>query len=436
MVRDVVYAAAAALTWPIWGYRLLRTGRWRRPWADRCGQCQSIPNDGRKTLLIHAVSVGEINAIRKLVSMMGAGCQQKALRIVVSATTDTGFSRARQLFEPPHRVVRYPFDLGRCVKRFLDAIRPDAVALTELEVWPTFVDECNRRGVPVCVINGRLSARSYRWYRPIRALIRPTFGKLAAVAAQSQQYASRFVALGVPADRVQVIDSMKWDTDEGMARSSGQTGMHAHNDRAGVAGTADLAQAMGIDRSRPVIVAGSTGPGEEAMLLDHCPPDVQLVIAPRKPERFDEVAEQASGIVRRSEHPDGRPASPRGQTRFLLDTIGELRKAYALADVAIVGRSFLGTQHGSNPLEPVALGIPTIIGPHHDDFAQLVDTLKAGGGILVSNHPGQAAAQLLTDTKQAHQLAQCGIDVILSRRGTTEKHVELLWRIVNSRTRP
>ncbi len=420
---DMAYAAGALVACPLWGYRMVRTGKWRTDWPGRLGGGLPLADDPRPTLLIHAVSVGEANAITQLVSILHEHISAKP-RIVISATTDTGIARARRLFEPTHPVMRYPFDFSVCVRRFLDRVQPDVVALTELEVWPNFVGQCDRRGIPVCVINGRLSARSFSRYRRIAKLLRPTFAKLAVVAAQTQAYADRFVELGVPADRVRVLDSMKWDT----ARLC--------NDTSTVPGAHALADAMGIDLTRPVIVAGSTGPGEEQLLIDTCPQDAQLVLVPRKPERFEEVAALSSGMVRRSQHPDTATRAVglshgSHQRLFLLDTMGELGKAYALADVAIVGRSFLG-QFGSNPMEPIALGKPTIIGHHHSDFVDTVEALRAGGGIEVADQPGQAAAGLLADPSRARGLIEAGQRVIRTRQGSSQRHADLLMKMMAS----
>ena len=412
---DAIYATAAALTSPLWLFRLLRTGKWKTDWPARFGRCGPVEDGAGPRLLIHAVSVGEVNAVRMLVEQLRASTD---FRIVISTTTDTGLARARGLFEPAIRVERYPLDFSGSVRRFLDAVRPDVVALTELEIWPNFVAECHRREVPVCVVNGRLSRRSFGGYKLVAPFLKPTFGRLAAVGGQSGAIAGRFVALGTPAGRVNVLDTMKWDS-AALADS--------------VAGTDQLGTAMGIDRSRPVVVAGSTGPGEERMLIETCPPQGQLVLVPRRPERFDQVAALVGGMVRRSEHPDGSSRPVDGQECFLLDTMGELGKAYALADVAIVGRSFLGL-YGSDMIEPIALGKPTIVGPHHSDFSHVMEALVAGQGVVVTDRPGQVAAELLADRARAARLASSGRSVILSRQGATACHVEMINRLLNGRT--
>jgi hypothetical protein len=237
------------------------------------------------------------------------------------------------------------------------------------------------------------------------------FQDLTAVAAQTEEYAQRFRELGTPEDRVSVTDTMKWDTVRFVDE---------------VPGASELGAALGIDPSLPLVVAGSTGPGEEARLIEERPEGIQLLLVPRKPERFDEVAGLAPGIVRRSQRPDGF-AGPGDSTSglFLLDTMGELTKAYALADVAVVGRSFVPLG-GSDPIEPISLGKPTLMGPRHENFRDVVSSLEAGGGIRVTDQPMTAASELLGAPDQARAMAEAGREVIRKRQGATERHAELL----------
>ncbi len=419
-VRDVLYVLFALLTAPVWGWRLVTTGKWRTDWAGRFGRCAALSADGRPTLLIHAVSVGEVKAVKGLIERLAAA--DAGLRIVVSVTTDTGFAQAKALYGERHAVVRYPLDFSWSVRRFLGAVRPAAVALTELEVWPNFVAACHRRGVPVAIVNGRLSERGFKRYKIVKPLLRSTFDKLAAACVQTPAYAERFIAMGVDARRVHVCDTMKWDNARVLSADAVRE----------FPGAAALATAMGIDRGRPLIVAGSTAPGEDELLIRTCPPEAQLMIVPRKPEWFDgtaKVAEAHGGVVRRSEYPDGATRRVDGQRLFLLDTMGELAKAYALADVVVVGRSFLGL-YGSDVMEPIALGKPTIIGPHHSDFADTVAAMQAAGGIVVTDQPGQVVAELLADRDRAARLAEAGQHVILSRQGATERHAVLLMDLL------
>ena len=516
---DLFYLMAALLASPVVAARLAR-GKWRTDWRGRFGHVgapdvQALPTDdaprrpvhsaGRSaghtagevsaaparpqppTVLVHGVSVGEVAATRQLVDLLAARA-----RVVVSSTTDTGIARARLLYGNRHAVVRYPIDLSWMVRRYLDAVRPDLVALTELEVWPNFVTECTRRGIPVCVVNGRMSASSYRGYRRARRWVQPLFRQLAAVAAQSEAYARRFADLGVPRNRVRVTDTMKWDTS-GQPRTDPPTTAAATTPPAAEAHATELPRAealptesaastppaaealaatLGLDRSRPLIVAGSTGPGEEKELIATRPPAAQLLLVPRKPERFDTVAALDPAIRRRSRARSGSrdpegiatvneavpPLSghsasrankaappPSGQIAdrahpldlFLLDTMGELELAYALADVAIVGRSF-APMGGSDPIPPVAAGCATIIGPHHENFADVVSALREGGGITVTSAPKEAmeaAALLLQDVDARRQMARRGRRVIRRRRGASARGAELVLGLLGERTR-
>jgi len=347
-------------------------------------------------------------------------------RLVISATTNTGIDRALALYGDRHPVVRFPFDFSWMVWRFLDTVQPQTIALMELEVWPNLVQEARLRGIPLVVINGRLSDSSFGSYRWARRWLKPMFQGLTAVAAQTEEYAQRFRELGTPSEGVTVTDTMKWDTvalvDE-------------------VEGARELAEAMGIDSDRPLVVAGSTGPGEEELLIGERPPGVQLLLVPRKPERFDEVARLAPGIVRRSLRLDG--GFPRGVsgTRsappdlFLLDTMGELTKAYSLADVAIVGRSFVPLG-GSDPIEPVALGKPTLVGPRHENFRDVVAALEEGGGLRVVDRPMEVAQELLADPDEGRAMAVRGREVIRRRQGATDQNAEILFRVLASEGAP
>jgi 3-deoxy-D-manno-octulosonic-acid transferase len=397
-IRDAAYLAAVTATSPVWAWRMKRTGKLNTDWRGRFGQGDALPRARGRRILVHAVSVGEVNAIRTLVDRLSS--DRTAPEVVVCATTDTGFARAREVFAPKHHVVRYPFDASWMVRAFLDRVRPDLVALCELEVWPNFVDECHARGIPVVVVNGRLSARSFRRYALARAIVAPTFRKLRAALVQQQEYAARFFALGVPAGRVFVTGTMKWDT----ANVADQ-----------VPGAAELAAELGIDRS--------TAPEEHALLRDAVPPGTQLLCAPRKPEWFDAAAGDLPGCARRSRREQGS-----GSGRFLLDTIGELRKAYALADVVVIGRSF-GSLHGSDPMEPAALGKPITCGPRMGDFRESFEALRDSGALEVA--PDSAAltrvlGALVADPAERARRGAAARATVIAHQGATERTSEAL----------
>lgn len=407
-LRDLV-VGAGYLTFSL-GQRL-RTGRWRSDARTRNGRVGTLARRAPgPRILVHGVSVGETNALVPLVEALARS--PAAPDVVVSASTTTGFERARQLHGGRREAVRFPLDLTWMVDRFLDTVRPEAVVLGELELWPTFMAGCASRGIPVCIVNGRLSARSFRGYRRWRALARPIFSRLSLVVAQSEAYRARFVELGVPAPRTVVDASLKWDAarqepDPDAARA--------------------LAGALGIDGAAPLIVAGSTGPGEEEALIRELPPGCRLLLAPRKPERWDEVAALVPGMRRRS-----GPTEPASNPRVcLLDTIGELTAAYLLADAVFVGRS-LAPMGGSNPLEPVAAGKPTVIGPHHEHFADIVATLADCGALKVSAEPMRVIAGWIGDAAAREEVVRAGRRALDRHQGTAARTAELVMRALSN----
>lgn len=410
-LRDAMYLSAATATSPVWAWRMHRTGKLRTDWKARFGEGEALARTGRPRILIHAVSVGEVNAMRQLVQRLAA--DPLGPEIVIATTTDTGFARASELYAGRHPVVRYPFDASWMVGRFLERVQPDLVALAELEVWPNFMQTCELRGIPVVVVNGRLSARSFKRYALARPVLASTFRRLHTVLAQNNEYATRFRHMGVPAGRVAVTGTMKWDTAQ-IADA--------------VPGAEELAQEMGIDRSRPLVVAGSTQPQEHRLLRAAVPKGVQLLCAPRKPEWFDAAAEELPGCVRRS-------ARRRGSADlFLLDTIGELRKAYALAQVVVVGRSFFDL-HGSDPMEPAALGKPLIMGPRFGDFEDSVRALREAEALHICDADRLPAVlrDLLASPERCAAMGRSAQATVRAHQGATERTAEALLGILASR---
>src|SRR5918992_5346119 len=291
---DITYGLGLGLSAPIWlaapGARrkVLKALRERMGRdAEAASRNGGAPAAARSTatapaVLIHAVSLGELNAARALVKSLATA--RPDLRIIVSTTTETGYARGRELYgaDPRVTLIHYPLDFSPAIARVLDHLRPSVVVLMELEVWPNFVAHCRRRGIPVLLINGRLTESSFRNYRRFRPLLAPTFRRLDLVCAQDATYAGRFIELGTAPQRVRVTGTMKFDTAQ-MAEQ--------------VEGVTELAAAVGLKPGEESVwVCGSTGPGEEEIVLDcyqellagH--PRLRLVIVPRHPERFDEVA--------------------------------------------------------------------------------------------------------------------------------------------------
>ncbi len=407
---DLLYMPVALLSAPLWA-RKKRGG-----WSERVGKIEPMlserwgaRSESKPVVMLHAVSVGEVNALRALVPLLTDDAT-----VVISATTDTGLKRAQTLFSQTCEVVRYPLDCSWMVKRFLGTINPDVVGLVELEVWPNFVKACADRDIPIGIINGRLSARSFKGYRKIKALLRKTFARLSFVCMQDQSYAQRIEALG--AQSVQVTGSMKWDALD----VSGPLPNPSED-------AIILAEEMGLDLSKPIIVAGSTGPGEEALLDRACTAGAQLVCAPRKPERFEEAALTMQGCTRRSD------AEPRANTRFLLDTIGELSLMYQLADLVVIGRSFFDL-HGSDPLEAAALGKAVLIGPQNSDFTTQIEALLESEAIEVveAEELGGRLDYWLFDAEQRMQMGVRARACVARHQGASKVHAQQLLTRVKS----
>lgn len=416
---DAFYIPAAVLSAPWWARKA------RSDWGQRFGKIQPLPakQPGVRRVLLHAVSVGEVNTLREQVPML----KDRGLEVVVSVGTDTGIARARALFGAMVGVwvVRYVLDFSWAVERFLDAVMPDAVALVELEVWPNFLRACAQRRVPACVINGRLSARSFRGYSKVRFALRGTFATLASACVQDDEYQARFRAMGVPEDRVRVTGSMKWD-----AATLLEPGQE-------LPGAAKLAAELGIDRTKPLIVAGSTAPigdgsCEEALLHAACPAGVQLLCAPRKPEHYQAAWLAMGGAGRCARRSDKSPAS-HGTTRFLLDTIGELRHAYALADVVVIGRTF-GTLGGSDPIEPIALGKATICGTGFANFQSATRVFSDAGAIEIVERArlADAITALLADGARRQGMGQSGVACVRAQQGATARHADEIVRLLHA----
>jgi 3-deoxy-D-manno-octulosonic-acid transferase len=387
--------------------------RFRRKLQDaqrrRDGTGPTPPDDGRPLIVIHGVSVGETHAARPLIEELRR--LDPHIRIAAAASTVTGTARAKAIHgvDPAADVFAdtFPLDLSAYVDQHLNRLRPVACVMMELEVWPNYVRECERRGVPVFIANGRITQRAFDGYRRTGPILRPTFRRLTRVFAQDETYAERFRRLGVPAERVEVTGSVKYD--------AAIVGERAEGD-------AEYAASLGLSPrawggSDPVVVAGSTGPGEEALLLDawehvlRAVPNARLVLVPRKPERFESVAELILArhrLVRRSSDKGVEdPAAIR-----LGDSMGELRKAYAMADVVVVGRTLLELgerQHGSDPLEPAALGKPLVLGGFSSNFAEPVARLAAARAARqVAGEPEAVASAVIELVRDAEATRAAG----------------------------
>ncbi len=443
---DIAYGMGVGLSAPLWSIRPRSRRKVLRALRERMGNFSPESIAARDTvkpaILIHAVSLGEMNATRGLVEQIGG--RRPGMQFVISTTTDTGFARGNELYADDARVivVRYPLDFRSAVVRALDALKVDLVVLMELEVWPNFTHECGRRNIPILLVNGRMTPRSFRQYRAIKPFIRPMFARLAAVCVQDAEYGRRFVELGCSADRVQITGTMKFDTAKLSARIEGDAEL------AGVVGLPLPVATSPAARAERVWVVGSSGPGEELIVLRVYRQllkrfvGLRLVIVPRKPERFDEVADliRTAGfdLIRRSEPRklEGLLSKLHGTTVLpaviLGDSVGELRKFYSLADVVLVGRTLVDLgqrQHGSDMIEPAALGKPVIVGRYTGNFAEAMNAFRSAGAIIEVSTEAQLAhelAELLRIPDRAESLGKKGRQVVTENRGATMRNVETI----------
>ncbi len=370
-VYTALYLIGLCLYAPRALWRMARSGRYRRGLGERFGWVpeqltEACPNP----IWIHAVSVGEVHAAKGLIAHLGQLAPD--VPVVLSTTTDTGQAMAANA----GAAARFycPLDLPWAVAPFLDALRPRAVVLIETEIWPNLLNACTHRDVPVALVNARLSASSHRGYKKLGRRWRVVLAQLAVVCARTEREALRFRDLGIAADRVFTTGNLK--ADAAVLTSP-------------VSVRQELAHRLALNGNSPLLAAGCTMPGEEELILRAflsaraaCP-QARLLVAPRHPERFDQVADTiaATGLACRRRSSGG----PRDAEVLLLDTIGELPAAYGLAVASFVGGSLV-PGGGHNLLEPAIYGQPVIFGPHMHNFADLAEDMRAsGGGIQVSN---------------------------------------------------
>jgi 3-deoxy-D-manno-octulosonic-acid transferase len=373
------------------------------------------PSRQGPSLWVHAVSVGEVRAAAILIPRLQA--RWPGLPIVVTTTTSTGARQVRELFGDKVTHTYLPFDLPGAVQRFLDRVQPRAGIIMETEIWPVLFGECSRRGIPLTIASARLSPRSTPRYLRFKAMLQEVFAGDITVAAQSVADADRYVSIGARPDRTRVTGNVKFDLD--IPASVLEQGR-------------SLRVATGI--GRPTWIAGSTRDGEEAVLLDaHADvlasrPDALLVLVPRHPQRFAEVAALLSkrGVpyVTRSGH---APVSPETAV-LLVDTVGELLAFYACAEVAFVGGTLVPVG-GHNLLEPAALGLPVLAGPHVFNAPDVARALiDAGAAIEV--HDAKAVAsnviRLFGDPAERCGRGQAGRGVLAANRGAVDQVIALV----------
>ncbi len=426
-IADCVYLLIGAAIAPAVLYRAVRYKRYHSGWAQRFGKI-TRRNPAKKCIWIHAVSVGEVNATMTIVKELANRFSD--FEIVISATTDTGFGRAKALFGEELQVFYFPFDFSWIMYSAFRRIRPTICLLMEQEVWPNFVHIAEKSNVPVIVVNGRISEKGFSRFKKIRPIAKSIFRKVTLILAQTEQYAQRFVKIGAVAEKVIVTGSLKYDTAQ-ITES--------------IEGADELANQLDLKDKR-LWVAGATGPGEEKIILDVFTKltgqeqfsDVQLAIVPRKPERFDEVAgliaDAGFDFVRYSSIKGTDARRPEKTPVILGDTMGDLRKFYSLADVIFVGRSLV-PMGGSDMMEAAALGKCTIFGPYAFNFKQAVEALLADEGAVMIKDEGkllETMQKCLSEPNFAKTIAKNGREVIRKNQGATQKTIDQIAKFLEN----
>jgi 3-deoxy-D-manno-octulosonic-acid transferase len=430
---DAFYILALIVTSPLVLLKLMTNVRFRAGLLRRFG---ALPPEMRKAvaalpqrpLWIHCPSVGEVNATRTFIEEWQKRCPDRPF--VISTFTNTGYHEARKKYGA-ERAFILPLDFSWVARKVIRRIRPCCLALVELELWPNTLRQLHRAGIPAVVVNGRIRERSVKGLRRLRWLAGSDFIGVTPnlFSAQTESYAERFRRIGAPPEHVRVTGSMKFDAVQ--VRVDGEK-------------RARLRWDLGLTEGAPLFVAGSTWAGEEKIVLavywrllrEH--PSLRLLIAPKHIERAEEV----EGVIREAGFQCRRrsatakdidtSATTKDNSVLLLDTIGELVAAYSLASVAFVGRSLV-PGGGQNMLEPVALGVPVLFGPHTDNFPSETDLLLAGGGAwLVRDGESLYAGVhgLLADPAKRQSLVAAAQEVIAQNRGATGRNIEAVMELL------
>ena len=459
-IYSAVLGLGLVLSAPWWLLRMVTTARYREGLGERLGR---VPRRvraavaGRHVVWVHAVSVGEVLAVVPLVRALEvalggsagptlAGEQAAGEEgapgfapgverapgagwvVVVSTTTRTGQALARERFGT-ERVLYFPLDFAWAVRAYLRVLRPALVVLTESELWPRLLHECRRAGVPVAVVNARVSDRSFRRAGRVRGVWARVLGTVTLFLAQSAEDARRLVTLGADRRVVRVVGNLKYDLQ------AQKTEM------------VELLQPL--LKRRVLVVGGSLLETEEQALLDgwsavmRRDPEAVLLLAPRHPERFARVAALVGTGVTLYRASELRGAARRGDAGgrlkpcavILLDTMGDLASVYALADAAFVGGSLV-PKGGHNPLEAARFGVPVLMGPSYENFRAVVENLRAEDAIRIVAHEGELAGalqELLTERGAARAMGERGQAVFDRERGATARCVAALLPLAGVR---
>jgi 3-deoxy-D-manno-octulosonic-acid transferase len=393
-----------------WGsVRILSGGRGDE-WAERLAR--RVPQVEPGGIWVHGASVGEARIVEEIAR--GLRDARPTIPLSVSALTATGRG---QLPGPPRVDAAFflPFDFSRLPSRILGAVRPRLLVIVETELWPNLLSEALQARVAVVTVNGRLSEQKMTSYRRLLRLYRPLLSRLYAVGVRTEPDARRFRELGVPPDAIRITGNVKYDLPTPTVDPDG------------------LRRRLGLPPGRPVFVAGSTARGEDAVVVEAFEiarsrhPELLLVLAPRHPERCDEVRQ----IVRSAGYEVASLSTSNGEPPrdvLLVDTIGRLKEIYSIAAAAFVGGSLV-PRGGHNVLEPAAAGVPVLFGPHTESVREPAEALeRAGGAVRVrsARELGEAVHSILSDPTRASRIVEDATAVLAANRGAFERSLNLV----------
>lgn len=418
-VYNLLFPVAFAFLLPHFLMRMLRRGGYARDFAQRfalykAAEARLLAAPGRP-IWIQAVSVGELAVAFSFMEELRR--RDPTLRFVLTTNTSTGHALALKKVRAPDVTLYFPMDVPWVIARALRRIRPSAVVLVENEMWPNLIRYARRQGIPSLMVNGRISAHSFRGYCKIRFITRHLLPQIHWFCVQSAADRDRLLALGAPADRMEIAGSAKYDlaptapTAEARARA--------------------VLEKIGVQPGDPVLVGGSTWDGEEEVLLDFAlaarktHPGLMLVLVPRHAERREavlaEIRQRGMTVVQRSRFPDNlAPLSSRPDV-LLVDTTGELRGFYAAADVVFVGKSLTQTG-GQNPVEPAKDGKPIVVGPHMENFPVIAQDFLAARAYVQAQDAADLKAvllRLLEDAAERARLGRAAADLVARKAGAT-----------------
>jgi len=407
---SIVLGLAIIVSGPYWLWEMLRHGKYRAGLRERLGIIPRRVRGGtRRCIWIHAVSVGEVLAITELARVLRLDLSDH--RVVISTTTDTGQNLAASRFGSEN-VFYFPLDFAFAVRRWFAFLKPDLVILAETEFWPNFLRVAAEHEARVAVVNARISDRSLRGYRRWRTLLHRVLRSVDVFLAQTAEDARRLVEIGALAERVRVTGNLKFDVPP--PRSSDIV--------------KPLRTALENSHAGPILVCGSTVGGEEGMLVSAFAevatryPEVVMLLAPRHPERFEEVTRflTKSG-VRFRKRSEWQGESLNGGI-LLVDSIGELAGLYSLADIAFVGGSLV-PRGGHNIIEPAQHGVPVLVGEHTENFRDIVNFFRDRDAVRVVTPHGLAATllALLAGDAERQKMGKWARDVLESQRGATQR---------------